>query len=97
MSKISDRIERKFTGVFDASEWEIDTDTGFQPLIDVKQTVEYEVWNLKLINGQILNAADDHILFDENFNEICVKDLKIGDLVQTKLGAVAVASVENTT
>jgi len=96
MHTISDNVTRKFTEVFDASEWEIETDTGWQPLIDVKQTVPYEVWVLELENGMVLKCADDHILFDENMNEVFVKNLKIGDLVQTKSGPIPVKSVTNT-
>ena len=96
MSQLSEQVERKFTHIYDASEWETDTDSGWQSLIDVKQTVEYDVWHLELENNTILDCADTHILFDENNNEVYVKDLRIGDLVLTNTGSVAVKSVSNT-
>lgn len=93
MNKISDTVARKFTNVFDASEWEITTDTGYQSLIDVKQTIEYAIWELTLVNGIFLQCADTHIVFDEKYQEVFVKDLTIGDLVLTEDGPQAVVAV----
>lgn len=95
MSKISDTIDRKFTEVLDASDWMIETDTGWEDLIDVKQTVPYEIWELELDQYSI-KCADDHILFDEDMNEVFCKDLNVGDLVQTITGPRAVLSIKNT-
>lgn len=93
MHELSDTVERKFTQVYDASEWLIDTDTGWQPLLDVKQTVEYHVWILELSNGYQLECADDHIVFFEDYSEVFVKDLKPGDKILTDQGAVQVLQV----
>jgi hypothetical protein len=93
MSKISDTIARKFTNVYDASEWEVKTDTGFQPVIDVKQTIEYEVWALTLDDGRILECADDHIVFYSDYTEVFVKDLKPDDEIVTDTGFNKVVSV----
>lgn len=96
MHKISDSVERKFINISDASEWSIKTDTGYQPLIDVKQTIEYEIWNLALSDGRILECADDHIVFTEDYEEIFVKDLTPGQLILTDSGPLSVISVKNT-
>lgn len=96
MFELSDTVTRKFTEVFDASDWEIETDTGWESLIDVKQTIEYEIWKLVLVDGKTIECADTHIVFDENMNEKFVCELKVGDLVQTNDGPVVVASVTNT-
>lgn len=95
MHKLSDTITRKFTEVIDLDdEWAIETDTGWQDLADVKQTVKYQVYKLELANGLYLECADNHIVFDENMQEVFVKDLLPGQLVQTKEGAVGVTLVE---
>jgi hypothetical protein len=93
MHKLSDQIERKFTEVYDASEWQIYTDSGWQDLIDVKQTVKYTVWELELCNGYHLGCADDHIVFLEDYTEIFAKDLKPGDCILTDQGPVAVKQI----
>jgi len=96
MSSISETVNRKFTHIFDASEWEIETDTGWESLIDVRQTVEYDKWILELEDGKSLECADDHIVFTEDFEEIFVKNLYIGDKIQTKDGPVKVSRIQNT-
>jgi len=62
-------------------------------VIDVKETVEYCIWHLELSDGRTLQCADTHILFDGDFNQVFVKDLSTGDLVQTDLGPASVKSV----
>lgn len=96
MDNLSDQIERKFTHVYDASEWEIATDTGYQSVIDVKETIEYEIWKLRLADGRLLECADNHVLFDENYNEVFVKDLNAGDIVLTDTGNQVVVEVSCT-
>jgi hypothetical protein len=93
MSTISENLTRKFTDVVDLSDWSVMTDTGWEKLIDVKQTVSYEVWRLQLSNGMQLECADDHIVFLPNYTEVFVKDLKTGDCILTESGPVGVVSV----
>lgn len=93
MLNLSDSIERKFQDVIEIDdEWEIETDTGFQPISKIMKTIPYEKWKLVLEDGYSLEAADDHIVFDKNMNEVFVKNLKINDLVQTKNGLKKVIS-----
>jgi hypothetical protein len=94
--RLSESIERKFTNVYNTAEWEIKTDSGWQDLIDVKQTVEYEIWKLELANGKILECADNHIVFDSNSNEIFVKELTTGQEIITENGLLKVKDVSNT-
>ena len=96
METISDTITRKFTHVFDASEWDIQTDTGYEPLIDIKETIPYEIWKLELSDGKILECADDHIVFDQYYNEIFVKDLQVGMNIITDEGVSTVIMVNPT-
>jgi hypothetical protein len=93
MHELSNTISRKFTEVIDLSEWAIDTDSGWEDLIDIKETIEYEVYRLELENGLYIECADDHIVFDSNISEIFVKDLTNDHFVQTKQGISRVSSV----
>lgn len=87
MKIISDTIERKFTESFDLDDWEIETDTGWQPVSVIHKTVEYKVYRLITKSGLILECADDHIIFDDKFNELFVKDIIPGETkIQTKKG-----------
>lgn len=95
MQLLSDSIERKYTDVVDASEWEILTDTGWEPLIDVKKTVSYEVFKLTLSCGKTLECADNHIIFLSDGTEIFVCNLVAGDQVLTQDGVSTVVTVES--
>ena len=92
----SNTIERKFTSIVELDDWSVLTDTGWHPCTHINQTIEYEVWYLILENGMHFGCADTHIVFDSNLNEIFVKDLVVGDLIQTNIGFVKVVDIINT-
>ena len=56
-------------------------------------TKPFEQYIIKLENGYELNCADEHIVFDENFNEVYVKDLSIGQYIQTDKGLQKIISL----
>lgn len=95
MYKLSESVERKFTDVIDIDDWLIETDSGWEEIQDIKKTIPYEKWSIELDNGMTLNAADTHILFDQEFNEVFLKDLEVGAPIQTKDGPSAVVSIVN--
>lgn len=69
-------IERKFEELkFNCSDWEIETDSGWSDIECVGKTIQYDVWELETISGKKIKCADNHIVFDDTFNEIFVKDL----------------------
>lgn len=74
MPKLSETVERKFIESFDVSDWEIETDTGWEPITHCHKTIEYDVWYLETEDGSVIECADTHIVFDENMNEIFVQD-----------------------
>lgn len=78
--KISDNIE-------------IYTDTGFKPISYLYETKPYYVYTITTDDGFILKCADTHIVFDENMNEIYVKNLHIYDKIQTINGLSTVNSI----
>jgi hypothetical protein len=87
--------DRKFEEIYDVSDYEVWTDTGWRDVSKVCKTVPYEVWQLSLEHGSHLECADDHIVFSEG-EEVFVKDLQIGQSVDTDDGEFKVVSVENT-
>ena len=94
-NSISDSVSRKFTEVLPVSDWEVLTDTGWEDITDIKQTVPYEKWELDL-EKSILDCADTHIVFTEEYQEVFVRDLKAGDYVMTRIGPQVVIDVTNT-
>ena len=74
-------MEKKFIESKILTDYEVETDDGWVDAIAVHKTIEYDEWVL-LTQTCDLICADTHIIFDENMNEIFVKDLKIGDKIQ---------------
>lgn len=73
---------------------EILTDTGYKPLSHIMITKPFEIYTIELKNGYILNCADEHIVFNEDFNEVYVKDLSIGQYIQTDKGLQKIISLK---
>jgi len=92
---ISNKIKRKFTETIDLSEWEIETDTGWEDIKSIGKTIPYEKWIIRTETYE-LECADTHIVFDEFFNEIFVKDLIIGSRIMTEYGSQTVKFILNT-
>jgi len=76
MHKLSETVERKFVASFDVDEWEIETDTGWEDISAIHKTIVYDEWKIETSSGKKLMCADNHILFDENLNEIFTKNCK---------------------
>jgi len=74
MHQLSDNINRKFINSINISDWEIETDDGWVDATQIHKTIEYQKYILKTETGKILECADNHIIFDENYNEIFVKN-----------------------
>ena len=51
---------------------------GWKDIKSISKTIPYDVWELKTTKYSI-KAADNHIVFFENFEEVFVKDLKPGE------------------
>jgi len=73
---------------------EIETDNGFKPISAIHITQPYTIWKITLENGVFLEGADNHVLFDENYNHIFIKYLKINDLIQTKYGLSKIIEIK---
>ena len=78
--------DKKYLEINNTSDWEVLTDTGWSDIKSCNKTIEYEVFKLHTTGGLILECADNHIVFDEYFNEVFVVDLKIGQKIQTQHG-----------
>lgn len=86
---------KKFTNTIKVADFEVLTDTGFEDINKLHTTIEYEVYILKTTNKEV-RCADNHLVFDENYNAVFVKDLNIGQLIATSNGMEKVVSIEKT-
>lgn len=88
-------MDNKFTECINLDDWNVLSDQGYINVKKVLKTVPYVVFEIKTTNYS-LKCADKHILFDENYNEIYVKNLKIGDKIQTESGVEEILDIVNT-
>lgn len=70
----SEQVNRKFINTWNIENFEIETDTGWVDIVSLNKTIPYKKYKIETESGLILECADDHILFDENMNEVFVKD-----------------------
>lgn len=97
MHELSNSIERKFIESFDITEWEIETDSGWQDISAIHKTIKYTEWVIVTESGKELICADTHIVFDEYYNEVFVKDLIPNvSKIKTKRGDELIISVIET-
>lgn len=87
-------MDKKFISSKKISDYEILTDEGFKDVIALHKTIPYDVYNLVLENKE-LKCADFHIVFSETGENIFVKDLNIGDKINTVDGIQEVLRIEN--
>lgn len=97
MFELSDGVERKFVDSIELDdEWEIESDSGWVPITHIHKTVEYQEWVIETEDSSLI-CADTHILFDENLNQVFVKDLISNkSLVMTKSGPKLVTAITQT-
>jgi DNA repair exonuclease SbcCD ATPase subunit len=93
MHTISNTVDRKFIDSLDLNNLEIETDSGWHPISKIMKTVPYKVWTIKTQSEKFLECADDHIVFDQDHNEIFVKNLQIGSTIQTINGPEQISSI----
>ena len=79
-----------------ANTFSIDTDTGWKPIKQVHRTIPFVKWTITT-QSHNLCCADTHIVFDENYKEKFIKDLTVGDFIQTNNGLEAIESITTDT
>ena len=93
---LSDNIERKFINTWDIEDFQILTDDGFVDIKSLHETIPYIKYHIETFNGLTLDCADNHIVFDENMNEIFAKNLRNEDKIMTANGIDTIIYVECT-
>jgi hypothetical protein len=91
---LESEVNRKYIETRDASDWQIETDSGWEDLNSVSKTIAYEVWEIKTVT-KTLKCADEHILFYEGFVEVFCKDIKVGEKIITVDGLEEVISIRS--
>lgn len=96
MNKLSEQVKRKFINEYNINDYEIETDEGFVDIEKLLITVKYEKYYLKTKKGLELFCADDHILFDEFYNEKFAKNFMKNEKIITQYGVDVVEEIYST-
>lgn len=86
-------LKHKFVEQRHVKKYEVLTDTGWVDIKGVAKTIPFKVQTIYTDNYE-LDCVDEHIVFDENWNEIFVKNLKLNDLIQTENGTERIVAID---
>jgi len=86
---------KKFTQTYNINDYEVLADNDFIPISKIMQTIPYEIYNVTLSNGLSLRCADTHILINNEYEEVYVKD-SVGATIKTVYGDAEVYTVTAT-
>jgi len=87
--------KKKFIEELEVDGWSVLTDTGFERISRSNKTIKYQVCRIET-KCCFLECADNHIVFKDDYSEIFVKDVKVGDFILTARGPEEVISVSVT-
>lgn len=87
----SEQVNRKFINTWNIENFEIETDTGWVDIVSLNKTIPYKKYKIETESGLTLECADTHIIFNENMNEVFVKDKS--NFIQTINGIEKVVDI----
>lgn len=99
MSQLSESVNRKFIDSISLNEWEIETDTGWEPMASINKTVPYRVYQITFTDFlgtvvETIKCADDHIFIQPSGRQVFAKD-SFGKTIQSTHGIVKVSLVDD--
>lgn len=94
MNLNQDDIDKKIISSYNVNNLQIMSDTGWVSVPEIHLTQPYDVYKIILSNGYFLECADNHIVFDDKYNEVFIKDLLVGNVLMTDKGVFDVVSIE---
>lgn len=77
---------KKFVAVKTIQDIEIFTDIGYIPLKNIMKTIEYDVYEVKFMDDNIVKCADNHVFIKEDDSECFVAELIRGDMIKSIYG-----------
>lgn len=83
---------KKIINTIDLEGFYVLSDSGYVPMNKIHITQPYKEWTVKA-SDKTLICANEHRLFDENFNECFVDELSQGSLIQMKNGVEKIDSI----
>jgi intein/homing endonuclease len=92
LSLNEDDINKKILSSMSLMDLKVKTDTGYELVSDIHLTQPFKHYKISTIDFELC-CADNHIVFDKDFREVFIKNLKSGDFIQTENGLQEVLSI----
>ena len=86
-------ISKKIIDTKKLSDVNVLSDAGYVPATEIHLTQPYRVYEVVLENGEKIECADNHIVYNNYMQKIFVSDLRGDDYVMTKSGPSKVKSI----
>lgn len=88
---------KKFIDILDVNDWQIETDDGWKDIKKVFKTEKYQKYDVHFEKEKYnFSCADEHIVFDQEYNEILVKNLRKNKKIISKDGLVTIKDIKKT-
>jgi len=88
-------MDKKIVNTKILNDYEVLSEDGWKNIKAIHKTIDYEIYIFKTEN-KMLECADNHIVFLDGYENIYVKDLKIGDNIITKDGIEEIIDIKKT-
>lgn len=72
----------------------VKSESGWSPIAYIHQTKPYTIYELTTEYGKTLQAADEHLIFDDKMNCKWLVDYKVGDYIMTIDGPEQISSIK---
>ena len=73
----------------------VETDKGYKDVTNLIIKKPMDIWKIKTENGYWLEGADKHICFRDNYSEVFIDELRIGDKILTIDGPSKIISIQH--
>ena len=87
-----DDVSKKILNSISLLNLKVKTDTGYEPVSDIHITQPYKHYVVSTLEYELC-CADNHIVFNDKYDEVFVKDLQVGDYIQTESGLQKVENI----
>jgi len=88
-----DDISKKILSSYKTENLKVWSDSGFVNVPEIHTTQPYKIYRIETENGFYLECADRHIIFKQDYSEVFIKDLKIGDKILTECGPSSISEI----
>lgn len=93
LDKNSDSTKLQWSHILNGIQ--IYTKSGWVNASYIHETKPFEIYEIYTKGGLKLTGADEHLVFDQYLQTVWLKDLRVGDVIQTEYGLDTITSIKH--